>query len=179
MRCQKRRDEAECSLDYGGQGLSQVMVGDFELLVKQVRWRLAIVLCSVVSHLGQSCQVVLGLCQLSILLGRPGSLAMELVDLVLGLLDVEPLVFPLLYGLAYGGDVLAGVVGRLYDARLDRGDVLGEFRPKVRVDILEGKGPVELELWGDGSLATVAVGCANYRIVEARIDVGDLELRVN
>ena len=101
------------------------------------------------------------------------------MDLVLSLLDIEPLVLPLLYGLAYRGDVLAGIIGRLDDACLDRDDVLGELCPKVRVDILEGEGPVELQLWGDCSLATVAVGCANYRIVEACIDVGDLELRVD
>lgn len=104
---------------------------------------------------------------------------MELVDLVLGLLNIEPLILPLLYGLAYGGDVLAGVVGGLDDSRLDRGDVLGKLCPQVRVDLLKCEGPVELELWGDGCLAAVTVGCANYRIVEARIDVGDLELRIN
>lgn len=101
------------------------------------------------------------------------------MDLVLGLLNIEALVLPLFYGLANGGDVLAGVVGRRDDSRLDRGDVLGELCPQVRVDVLKCEGPVELEIWGDGSLATVAVGCANYRVVEARIDVGDLELRVN
>lgn len=179
MRSQKGRHEAECSLDYGRQGLSQVVVGDFKLLVTQVRWRLAIVPCGVVSHLGQGCQIILGLCQLSIFLGRPRRFAVEFVDLVLGLLDIKPLVLPLLYGLAYGGDVLSGVVRRLDNSRLDRGDVLGELCPQVRVDVLKGEGPVELEIWGDGSLATVAVGCANYRVVEARIDVGDLELRIN
>lgn len=136
-------------------------------------------MCSGVSHLGQSRQIVLGLCQLSILLGCPGGLAVELMDLVLGLLNIESLVLPLLYCLAYGVDVLAGVIGRLYDSRLDRGDVLGKLCSQVGVDILKCEGPVELELWGDGTLAAMAVGRANYRIVEARIDVGDLELRVN
>lgn len=101
------------------------------------------------------------------------------MDLVLGLLNVESLVLSLLDGLAYGGDVLAGVIGGLDDSRLDRGDVLGKLCPQVRVDLLKCEGPVKLELWGDGRLATVTVRCANYRIVEARIDVGDLELRIN
>lgn len=179
MSSQKRRDEAECSLDNRGQGFSQVVVGDLKLLVTRVRWDLAIAPCSVVSHLGKARQVVLGFCQLSIFLRRPGCLPVEFVDLVLSLLDIEPLVLSLLYGLSYGGDGLAGIVGRLDDAGLNRGNILGELCPQVRVDVLKGEGPVELELWGDGSLATVAIGGANDRIVEARIDIGDLELRVD
>lgn len=103
---------------------------------------------------------------------------MEFVDLVLGLFDIEPLVLPFLYSLAYGVDILTGVVRGLDDTRFDGSNVLGQLRPQVRVDILQGKGPVELELCSDGSLATVAVRCADYRIVEACVDVGYLELRV-
>lgn len=179
MSSQKRRHEAESSLDDRGQGFSQVVVGDLKLLVTRVRWDLAIVPCNVVSHLGKARQVVLGFCQLSIFLWRPGCLPVKFVDLVLSFLDVEPLVLPLLYGLSNGGDGLAGIVGRLDDAGLDRGNIIGELCPQVRVDVLEGESPVKLELWGDGSLATVAIGGANNRIVEAGIDIGDLELRVD
>lgn len=179
MCSQKRGHEAECSLDDGRKGFSQVVVGDFKLLVTRVRYNPAIIPFSIVSHLGKARQVVLGFCQLSIFLRRPGCFPVELVDLVLSLLDIEPLVLPLLDGLSYGGDGLAGIVGGLDNAGLNGGDILCELRPQVGVDVLQGEGPVELEVWRDGSLATVAVGGANYRIVEARIDVGDLELRVN
>lgn len=104
---------------------------------------------------------------------------MKFVDLVLGFLDIEALVLPLLYGFAYGIDGLPSVVGRLDDAGFDGSDVLGELCPQVGVDVLQGESSVELEFWCDGGLATVAVRCANYRIVEAGVDVGNLELRVD
>lgn len=103
---QERWDQAEGSSDDGREGLTQVPVGNIKLLEPET-CQYAIFRPSPASvepsYLIQSDQLILGLRQLSFILGRSGHLSVQFVDLVLTFLNIKPLIFALLYGLAYWG----------------------------------------------------------------------------
>lgn len=98
------------------------------------------------SYIRCSRQLVLGLRKRGILFRCPAWFPLELYDLLLELLVIEPLVLSLLYGLANRRNSISGFRSRLNDTGVDHGNFFGKLSLQLGVDLLESEGPFELEL---------------------------------
>lgn len=90
---------------------------------------------------------------------------MKLVNLVLALLNVEPLVLALLDGLADWGYGVSSVESRIHDLLLDGHYTFGKLGPQLTIGLLQGECSVKLFLRCLLGWAAMAIGCADYGIV--------------
>ena len=126
-----------------------------------------------------ACHLVLCFSESSILFRGPAWLSLELMDLVLEFFVIEPLVFSLLDRFPYRRNAVSSFGGGLDNTGVDHGDLFDQLRLEVGVDLFQLKGAFQLQLGCHCGLASVAVGCADDRIVEALIFCDYLELTVD